>query len=345
MVPALRTENSALDRSLTEQRLREDPWGFDFFQAVRLVALLQSDRAPVGGFADPRREVVRFAANPSLTFPASAIQELTWPAGEMPRMVVNFMGLFGPLGVLPHYYTQMIMGRVRAHDRTMRDFLDIFNHRAISLFYKAWEKYRFTIGYEREGSDPLTECLLDLVGLGTPLLRERQGVRDEAIVYYGGLYGSLARSETALRHILSDYFQVPVAIEQFVGTWRHLEAGDRCELETDLASARLGGGAVVGDEVWDQQSRARIKLGPLPLERYLDFLPNGSAYEPLRTLTRFFSGNETEFEVQLILKRAEVPPCEVGGEGEAAPQLGWLSWMRSGPAFSRDPGDTILLLT
>ena len=30
---------------------------------------------------------------------------------------------------------------------------------------------------------------------------------------------------------------------------------------------------MVGNEIWDQQSRVRIQLGPLTLEQYMDFLP------------------------------------------------------------------------
>ena len=149
----------------------------------------------------------------------------------------------------------------------------------------------------------------------------------------------------ALRAVLADYFDVPVEIEQFVGAWRGLELEDQCRFgEVESCSEQLGQGAVVGDEIWDQQSRVRIRLGPLPLGRYRQFLPTGSAYEPLRALTRFFAGDELEFEVQLVLKQDEVPRCSLGAEDESAPELGWVSWMKSGPAFNRDPSDTIILL-
>jgi type VI secretion system protein ImpH len=106
-------------------------------------------------------------------------------------------------------------------------------------------------------------------------------------------------------------------------------------------SERVAIGAVVGDEIWDEQSRVRIVLGPLTLERYLDFLPSGTAFEPLRSLTRFFSGNEFDFEVRLVLKRDEVPPCELGREDSGAPLLGWVSWAKSVP-MGRDPEDAVL---
>jgi type VI secretion system protein ImpH len=135
-----------------------------------------------------------------------------------------------------------------------------------------------------------------------------------------------------------------VEIEEFVGTWRKLDAADQCCLDAADESTQLGFGAVAGDEMWDQQTRVRIKIGPLSVERYRDFLPTGSAFQPLWGLTHFYSGSDLEFEVQLILKHPEVPPCTLGSE-EAGPQLGWLSWIKSTPVFDRNPDDTIFLLT
>lgn len=351
MVPKIGTEADPLagelaGRGVIERRLRAEPWTFEFFQAVRLLGQLQPNRAAIGEFSPPQNEVVRIGAHSTLGFPASQIQGLTWEPGKQPSMRVNFMGATGPLGVLPPVYTELIIERLRSRDPTMRDFFDIFHHRVVSLFYQAWEKSRFTIGYERSRQDRFTESLFDLTGLGTPGLRNRQSVLDETIVFYGGLFGMATRPAAALEGILSDFFDVDVEIEQFVGVWRALDPTDQCFFETgEPASYQLGIGAVAGDEVWDRQSRARIRIGPLPAEKYLEFLPTGSAYEPLRALTKAFCGNDIEFEVQLILRRPDVPHCELGNDGPVGPQLGWFSWMKSKPDIDRDPSDTILLLT
>ncbi len=311
---------------------------------MRLLGRLLAGRQPVGRFHQPAAEVVRFAARAILTFPASEIQSLTLREDGPPLMTVNFMGLTGPLGVLPLYYTELVMERLRARDTAMRDFLDIFNHRIISLFYQAWEKYRFPIAYERGDRAGFVELLLSFVGLGTPGLTTRQAVEDESLLFYGGLLGQRPRSAAALEQLLADYFDVPVEIEQFVGAWCSLDRGTQTRFEdAENPSGQLGRGAVVGDEIWDLQSCVRLKLGPLPLDRYLDFLPTGTAHAPLRAITGFFSGHELSFEVQLILKREEVPACELGAEGEQAPRLGWVTWVKSAP-MDRDPADTVLRL-
>jgi type VI secretion system protein ImpH len=326
-------------------RLRQEPFEFHFFQAVRLLERAMPERAAVGHFADPASEAVRFLHHPSLAFPASEIQSLDWSGRRAARMMVNMIGLIGPLGVLPVHYTEFAIERLRARDHAFVEFLNIFLHRVTSVFYRSWEKHRFMIGYERDRQDVLTGCFYDLVGLGTPNLRNRQPFHDETLAFYGGFFGLIARSALALESMLADYFDVPVSVEQFIGTWRRLDESDQCELDVELSgSAELGLGAVVGNEVWDRQSRARIVIGPLSAERYREFLPDGSAFEPLRSFTHLFSGEDIEYELQIILKREEVPGCELGEE-QATVQLGWFTWMKSNAAFDRDPGDTVLLLT
>ena len=183
------------------------------------------------------------------------------------------------------------------------------------------------------------------MGLGTAGLERRQAVADESLLFYCGLFSMRTRSAVALRQVLADYFEVPIEIEQFVGAWRALDPSDQCRMEGGAPhSDQLGMGAIAGDEIWEQQSRVRITLGPLSARQYLSFLPQGDAWEPLRAIATFFAGGEIEFEVKLVLKREEVPPCELREDGGTPPLLGWFSWIKSGPVFGRDPADTVLLL-
>jgi type VI secretion system protein ImpH len=335
------TVNPDLAVSEVEEKLRREPFSFDFFQAVRLLEKVLPQRTSVGKFAHPATEVAHFAAHPSLAFPASQIQGIEWPADGPVEMTVNFMGLTGPQGVLPNPYTSLIIERLRASDNTLCDFLDIFNHRIISLFYRAWRKYRFDVACEHGERDLFSRHLLSLLGLGTDGMRDRQAVSDDALIYYAGLLSQRPRSAQALQQILSDYFEVPVAIEQFAGGWYRLDPETQCRLEANNESGELGLGAVVGDEVWNEQSKVRIVLGPLSLERYADFLPYGRSFETLRGWVRFFSNDEWDFEVKLILEREQVPACTLGAEGVSGPQLGWVSWVKSVP-FNRNPDDTVL---
>jgi type VI secretion system protein ImpH len=166
------------------------------------------------------------------------------------------------------------------------------------------------------------------------------GVHDDSLLYYAGLLSLRPRSAAAMQRVIEDYFDVPVEVEQFTGAWFRLAPADLCVFDrASTESEQLGGGAVVGDEIWHQQSGVRLHVGPLSMEQYLDFLPSGTAHEPLRSLTKFVSRGELDFEVRLILKKDEVPSCELGG----APRLGWTSWAKTEPKREH-AGDTILTI-
>jgi type VI secretion system protein ImpH len=325
-----------------ERLLREDPHSFGFFQAVRLLERLYPDRTHVGGFDDPASEVVRFGVPPYLSFPASEIQELDLPGDGPARMRVNFFGLTGPQGVLPHAYTLLAQDRLRSRDAALTDFLDLFHHRLLSLFYRAWRKYRFTAAYEDGDDDRLCDHLLDVIGLGLDGVRARLDVADEALVHRAGLLVAQPRGAASAQQLLEDYFQVPVDIEQFVGGWHGLEGRDRCEIGADGTAANQLSGAVVGDEVWDAQARVRVRIGPLDREQYDALLPGGAAHRELAALLRFFSHDQFEFEVRLVLIADDVPGVMLGDE-TAEPRLGWSTWIRSAPR-GRDADDTIFTL-
>ena len=327
-----------------ERLVRDAPTSLGFFQAMRLLERLHPDRDPVGGFGDPAREVARFAVNPSTAFPPGEIAALEELESGQPRMTVNFLGLNGPQGVMPLVYSAHVAERARAKDTATSAFLDMFNHRMISLFHRAWKKSRITAARGHEVDDRFTGHLLDLIGLGTPGLQGRLELTDETLIYYSGLLGLQSRSAAGLEQLLEDYFGVRAEVEQFVGGWYALDEGTQCRLgDEDGASGQLGVGAVAGDEIWDLQARIRIRLGPMTRRQYERFLPTGDAYQALRELARFYTNDELDVDVQLVLARDEVPACALGADDGVPPPLGWCTWLRS-TAFQRDPDDTILTL-
>jgi type VI secretion system protein ImpH len=329
--------------------LFEEGYRFDFFQAVRVLERLYPHRAAVGGSARPGDEIARFQSHPSLAFPPSAIHDVK--EGDEPGrpviMTVAFMGLTGPLGVLPRHYTELILERAKQKDATFRDFLTLFDHRLISLFYRAWEKYRAAIAYEHarthgEGLDTVSPYLFDLFGMGTEGLRRRfSALADESLLYYAGLLGQRPHSATALQGLLEDYFAVPVQISQLRGQWLTLSEDNRSRLGGAESGSSQIGSAILGKRVWDQQATFRLRVGPLDIAQFHDFLPSGTAFAPLAELTRFFVGQELDFDVQLVLRAADVPGCRLGDTGPRGPRLGWSTWLRTA-AFPDDADDTIL---
>lgn len=345
MATTSRSQDLALNRTVLGDALRSYPGRFNFFQIVRLLQRMYPEAVPVGRFGPPHRECMRFAVHNSLAFPPSQVHALEWADGAVPLIVVNFIGLTGAMGVLPYAYTELVRDRVRAKDRTLRDFFDMFNHRMISLFYQAWEKYRFFVAYERDQQDRFSRYLMSFIGLGTRGLEQRQKILDETFLFFSGLLALQPRSAAALEQVVSTFFGVKAEVEQFIGAWHPVAPDDQCCFEAGHEySEQLGLGAVAGDEVWTQDTRVRLKLGPMPIGKYLDFLPTGAAHRPLETILRFFTNYEFEYEVQLVLDRDDVPRCEMGKNVEAMPFLGWTTWMKSSDSFERDPSDTVLLL-
>jgi type VI secretion system protein ImpH len=335
------TQSRPTDPPLAHQ-LFDEPYRFGFFQAVRLLERIYADHDPVGQDADVNREVVRFRTRQTLSFPACEIHELTTETerdGMPPEMLVSFMGLTGPLGTLPHQYTELVMDRARYRDTALWSFLDIFNHRLISLFYRVWEKYHFPISYERTGEDQFTAYLFDLIGMGTNFLRRRLSFKDQALLFYGGLIAQRPHSATAVRAITSDFFGVPVEINQFAGEW--LKLGDNVT-RLGGANSQLGLNTIAGERVWSDQSKFTVRVGPMSLNKFTSFIPTGAGFKPLSEMVRLLVGLEFEFGVQLVLARDEVPFCMLGGLTNG-PRLGWTSWLKTGD-FNRDD-DQVLLST
>ena len=370
MATAGRRPADDLTRGATlEDRLFREGHAFDFFQAVRLLHALDPGRRPVGRGGPPEAEAVRFRAHASLSFPPGSIYALErgTPDRPVPTLTQSFLGLTGPSGVLPRHYTELLL-RLReskaAEKYALRDWLDLFNHRLTSLFYRAWEKYRFELAYERgeyalPEPDTHTRALRSLVGLGLPPLRDRLAVSAEgrplarvddlAVLYYGGLFAHRPRNAAGLEALLADYFQLPVRVQQFQGRWLALEPANQTRLGDGPGSNnRLGADALAGERVWDRQGQFRVRVGPLAYERFVEFLPDRAPIPARKAsflmahLVRLYVGPDLEYDVQLVLLAAEVPGCRLDdGGGGVGPRLGWNTWLGSLPRAT-DAEDVVL---
>lgn len=325
------------------QELFEEPYRFEFFQAVRLFEKLFPDKKAVGVWAAPTDEIVRFRSRISLDFPSSEVHEVTESIDEnngdrRVEMLVNFMGMVGVSGVLPLRYTELVLDRIRHRDTAMWAFLDIFTHRSVSMFFRAWAKYRFPIAYER-GNDDFTSYLFDLAGLGTKGLKGKMHLEDESLLPYVGLIAQRPHSTTALENILSDYFGIKAKVGQFFGQWLNLSVEDLTKLGVE--NCKLGFSAIIGTRIWDQQSKFRVRLGPLSFKRFQAFLPNGSAYNALRSIIRFMAGSEFDFDLQLSLAAKQVPGMILTTRAVRRPMLGWTTWLKTKP-FKADDDQVVL---
>ena len=345
-------------------QLLSEGYRFNFFQAVRLLELWEADRAPVGHDAAPEQEVVRFGSHASVAFPASQIDDITPARDEThpARMTVNFFGLTGPVSALPQHYTEIVLDRLARKDRVLLEFLDLFNHRLLSLFYRAWEKYQFWIVGERAlhqdrrvaqagpeelrsfvvdqrpQLDPLGQILLSLTGLGSPATRyvlpqrdrleSRTEIADQTWRFYAGLLSHRHRPAINLEAVLADHFSWPVRVQPLCGRCLQLEPADRTRL-TLGGNTRLGVETVAGQKVWEVQGKFRLQIGPLNYAQFCSLLPIGSAHRPFAQLTRFYAGFQLDFDLELQLRTGEIPALRCGDNSGIGPRLGWNTWLKT----------------
>lgn len=314
-----------------EAWLFAEPWRFDFFQAVRLLEHAAPAATAPGLGQDAAEEAVRFVSRVDLEFAASEIRDLKPPKTDGPPvMTVSFMGLAGLEGPLPRTDTERILERVRQKDTAFRDFLDIFNHRLISLLVRARKAHFPALSVKQPHQTPVAHYLRCLFGTGLASLQNRLPVNERLLLHYAGILAQRPRSASGLERMLADYFRIPVTIHQMVGQWRTIEPEQQSRIGTSGQNQALGT-AVIGTRYWDQQGRLEIELGPMGFSMFQDLLPGGDGHKPLRELTRFHVGPEVEFGFRLILAAKEVPGSTLGKA-----RLRWTSWLKTRPFTSDD---------
>jgi type VI secretion system protein ImpH len=356
-VPApARTGMRAPDASPID-RLLDEPQRFEFHQAVRLL------HGHLRQLPAEDRPALRFRNSLSLSFPASEVVGIDShvrpagsPAGESdeaatPRrepgthahlerveLTPAFMGLLGATGALPLAYSEQFAQRETAgRDGAARAFLDIFQHRAVTLFHEAWRKHRLPLQFEADRRERYLPLVMSLAGLGEPALRQRLhgdegGVADDALAFYSGLLQRRAVSAPHLQRVLADYFGVPVRVTQFVGRWFELD--DDCQVTLGETGFRLGHDTLLGPRVWQRDLRARVSIGPMTRTLHQRFLPGGPAALALRELLTLVSGVSLEYEVRLIVRAADVVGATLPGTPQsdgAGPRLGWDSYLVTQP--------------
>lgn len=336
--------------------LFEQPQSFDFFQAVRMLELvMQIDDQPVleGDTQltdDDTKNTVNkikylrfYTLGHSLSFPINDIalikeesKKFIYKTYSSIEIYTNFIGLTGPNGALPDCYAELVRQRMHFHDHTLQEFLNLFNHRIITLFYKAWKKYRFSIGYAdaKRGAAPIDfyrELLLCLLGKGGSSLRNRLSIPDDAFIYYIGIFTKQLRSEEGLSTLIKGYYKLPCQINQFEPLWLKLEPSDRTRLgkneNYDAFYNQLGIDALIGERVLEVNSRFKILIGPLGYTQFTRLIPNGDMFSSFCAMVRSYVGIGLSFDIQLILEAKEVPTCQLRYQTENPFCLGWNSWL------------------
>ncbi|MBB4275615.1 type VI secretion system baseplate subunit TssG [Rhizobium mongolense] len=255
----------------------------------------------------------------------------------------SLAGLTGPLGSMPPAYNELMMRQERNRSRGLASFFDLFSARMNELFVDACEKYRIARrlrwGRDRRKNSFVT-TLFSLTGFGTKRLAEQSGIDDELILRFSGFFAARVKNLVNLRAMLCEFTGLPVEIEQFRGRWLTIPVEDRSLLGPGR-DVQLGVNATAGAAIHDFSGGFRIIIGPLDYDDYLTLSPGSRAIGELFALTRLYVSSGFDFDIQIILKREQIPFCQLGRAGDP-PRLGWNSWARVAPA-ARDSGDAVVV--
>lgn len=290
----------------------DNPLEIDFFQMVYYFQSLQENTDFSRGFGDTtlvgydgpfKKEPIQFSNDASLGFEGLSVSKIK-RAEHRWQLLVTCMGLIGGEGVLPGHYTELVQERIKARDYAFLDFLDIFNHRLLSLFYRSWEKYNVAIvhGRARRNNqiDDFSQCVNAISG---------NAHNSDIVNYYAGFFSSPIRSASALELMLNDYLSVPVTVEQFSGRWLDIELEEQCQLNANRKDlACLGETVMLGKKYWSVQNKINLKIGPLNYEQYCQFIPGQQKFDNLKKLASQFVGPAIEVEYSLLVNERQITP-------------------------------------
>jgi type VI secretion system protein ImpH len=358
-LPGARERYQARQQLLDE--LEREPHRFDFFQIMRRLESLSPEQPRFATAPRPADESIRLGQEPSMSFAPAALAVLRRGRGggrraraagimrpvgvggggrgaAVPRLSVNFFGLLGPNGPLPLHLTEYTRDRLRnADDPTMSRFFDLFHHRLLLMFYRAWANGQPTVNHDRPESDRFVTYVGALLGIAPPALRNRDDFPDAAKLYYAGRFSSQSRNAEGLADILRDFLNMPARIESFVGDWLALSPVDRWTLgRQPPQGGLLGISTTLGARAFGRQQKFRVVLGPLNRRQFQRMLPGGAGLRRLVSCVRQYAGDELRWDVRLFLDKKTEEPLTLGHSN-----LGWTSWL--GKAVG--PGRDDLLLT
>ncbi len=333
-------------------RVLDRGFEFDFFQLVWVLERYRHDQKPVGGRGPVAEEAIRFRPSVALGFPATDVRRVTEhtdPSSDRSiyLMDVSFLGLYGVSTPLPLHYAIDVLRSVDPYDPVAgeketdtratnegvvesaptRDFLDVFHHRIISLFYRAWTKYRYDKAFPLAGRNDVTDYLLWFIGCPPHYGRSTLGVDPLRLLRYGGILTQHPRSGITLEGMLDDYWDgLDVEVEQFVGRWVPLAAEDiNCN---GRENCTLGEDLIIGEQVYDLSSTFNVVIGPMDWSTYVGFLPDGDQFSETVSLIRLYSVDPLAFTIEATLLDDQVPET-VLSSGDEAGRLGYTSWLRT----------------
>jgi type VI secretion system protein ImpH len=294
------------------------------------------------------REAVRLRPNPSLALPVSdleGIYPLPPSANGQPRVqvVVNFAGLYGATSPLPLWYSAALLrqpegkrGEPGQQEVGKRPppcppgcaFLDIFNHRLLSLRYRAWLRNQPQLGRyaQRSGERrPDVEAADREQGIVNLVLHDAAGFwaaprelsqPETPLLRYAGLFLLRNRPGSGLQSLLASLLAewlpdepgCDVTVSQLAfARYSPIPDSERPR----IPNMRCGRNAVIGRRQLDRMNQLGIHTGPVSYPALQDFLPGNRCYEKLRKWVRYYLRQPLDVTLEVRVPSFMVPPATI----------------------------------
>ncbi|AJY13443.1 type VI secretion system baseplate subunit TssG [Burkholderia dolosa] len=306
------------------------PWQAGFLSLLRAIAARDTMQPLPGTARLPKQEPFRIGQQPSMAFAPREIAALGVQHGRLDVRLFG-LGVWGPQGPLPLHMTELAYSRAESHqDNTLIAFANLFHHRSLTLFYRAWASAQATVSLDRPEHETFSFYVASLIGTD-PAEAARTHPPPHARYAAASHLVREARNPEGLAATLSHYFGVPVAIDEYVPHWIRITGPERCRLGAPAASTIVGEGALLGDMIPDCQHKFRVVIGPLDLDQYLRLTPHGDDLPTLVDWVRAFVGLEYDWEIKLLVKPRAAPPARA----DSSHRLGYSTWL--GEAMNDEP--------
>jgi type VI secretion system protein ImpH len=327
-------KNRSIDQSILEekqlsdkdyqflQQLQATPYNFDFFQAVRRLECIYDKQ--LGHSSKPSDDPVRLMHEGHISFAPSTLSSFS-PQTEdnIARLGSYFLGLLGPQGPMPMYFTEYAQARkIHSHDETLIHFLDLFHHRMLSFFYRAWADNQPVVNLDQPDVDKFKNYLGSFFGLGDTVFHHRDTLSDNNKLFMSGHLSCQTKHVQGLESLMTSFFCLPVKIKEFMGECIRIPADSLCQLGLGKETSTLGDNVIVGSKIWEAHQKFRIIIGPLSYDEYQQFLPDNPSLRIVVDMVKNYIGDIFNWDLQLILQKQQVPALCLTGQQ----QLGYTTW-------------------
>lgn len=314
------------------EQLTQRPYAYDWYAVLRQLENHYPLKKPLGRNLLPAHEPIRLGQHPSLAFAPATLQRVTYKNQQLHVHIASF-GLFGPNGALPLHLTEYAYQRLHHHhDATFTQFANLFHHRLISLFYRAWADNQCALSLDHP-TETFSHYVAQLARILYPPQGSPELIAPHARLYFSGLLAQSRRNAAGLVQVLRDFFTVPVQLQNHIPQWISLPKTQQWRLGTGVL-----GEHPLGKKYYDAQYKFRLQLGPLSYGQFHYFLPTQRGYLQLRQWVQDYIGLELAWELQLILQQHEVQGVRLG-----KPQpLGLATWLGQRPKALGHAKDVII---